>query len=73
MTQVFERFYRGDPARARIVEESENIAELPTNISSGSGLGLAIVRQIILAHGGSVQAKNNPETGGAWLQIQLPI
>lgn len=73
LPQVFERFYRGDTARARILEDSENTEELPNNISSGSGLGLAIVRQIILAHGGSVQAKNDPETGGAWVQIQLPI
>lgn len=41
--------------------------------SSGSGLGLAIVRQIVVAHGGSVIAKNHPETGGAWLQVQLPL
>jgi two-component system, OmpR family, phosphate regulon sensor histidine kinase PhoR len=40
---------------------------------SGSGLGLAIVRQIIEAHLGSVIAKNHPDTGGAWLQIHLPL
>lgn len=39
---------------------------------TGSGLGLAIAKQIILAHGGSVQASNHPETGGAWLKIELP-
>ncbi len=41
--------------------------------TSGSGLGLAIVRQIIVAHGGSVVAKNHSQTGGAWLQVQLPL
>ena len=38
----------------------------------GSGLGLAIVHKIVLAHGGSIKARNHPETGGAWLRIDLP-
>ncbi|NCJ06874.1 histidine kinase, partial [Synechococcales cyanobacterium C] len=38
----------------------------------GSGLGLAIVQRIVTAHGGFIQAKNHPETGGAWLRILLP-
>jgi len=41
-------------------------------LNTGSGLGLAIVQQIVLAHGGSVKAKNHPDTGGAWLQVELP-
>jgi two-component system phosphate regulon sensor histidine kinase PhoR len=64
LPRVFERLYRGDPSRQR---------QQQSPISKGSGLGLAIVQQIILAHGGSIQAKNHPETGGAWLQIHLPI
>jgi len=48
--------------------------EQPSVLSpiGGSGLGLAIAQQIILAHGGNIQARNHPKTGGAWLQIQLP-
>jgi two-component system, OmpR family, phosphate regulon sensor histidine kinase PhoR len=67
---VFERFYRGDPSRARIPapHDSTTIATL----SSGSGLGLAIVHQIIERHQGHIIAKNHPETGGAWMQITLP-
>lgn len=57
--RLFERFYRGDPSRARCRR-------------GGSGLGLAIVRQIALTHGGRVQAGNHPE-GGAQLEIWLPL
>ena len=39
---VFERFFRGDPART----------------GPGSGLGLAIVRELATAHGGSAHAEN---------------
>jgi two-component system phosphate regulon sensor histidine kinase PhoR len=70
LPHVFERLYRGDPARAR---QSASLSNFPSSpVSTGSGLGLAIVRQIVLAHGGSVKAMNHPDTGGAWLQVELP-
>jgi two-component system sensor histidine kinase MprB len=47
LPHVFDRFYRGQSARA-----------LP-----GSGLGLAIVRQVSQAHGGSVSAERAPGGG----------
>jgi len=65
---VFERFYRGDKARARSSVLEGNSA----TTTVGSGLGLAIVRQIVLAHGGSIKAMNHPKTGGAWLQVEFP-
>jgi two-component system, OmpR family, phosphate regulon sensor histidine kinase PhoR len=64
---IFERFYRGDIARTRPSIESGKSAT-----TVGSGLGLAIVQQIIKAHGGSIKAMNHPDTGGAWLQLELP-
>lgn len=68
--RVFDRLYRGN----EVLEETDHPnPNLKTEFqSSGSGLGLSITRQIILAHGGRIQAKNHPETGGAWLQIELP-
>jgi two-component system, OmpR family, sensor kinase len=53
--RAFERFWRGDPARA----------------GTGSGLGLAIVRELALAHGGTVHADNRVE-GGARVGVTLP-
>jgi len=37
----------------------------------GLGLGLAISRSIVLAHGGSIRAENNPN-GGATFRCLLP-
>jgi len=52
---VFDRFYRARRARG-----------LP-----GSGLGLAIVRQVVEAHGGTVEARV-AAGGGALLRLRLP-
>jgi len=57
LPHLFERFYRGDPARGR---------------TGGSGLGLAIVRQWVEAHDGAIRAENRPE-GGARFVLQIPI
>lgn len=69
--RVFDRLYRGNEP---FQNSSDNNTDSSTTQfqSSGTGLGLSITRQIILAHGGRIQAKNHPDTGGAWLQIELP-
>jgi two-component system, OmpR family, phosphate regulon sensor histidine kinase PhoR len=66
---IFDRLYRGDVSRQRQPTSTDTLDARTT----GSGLGLAIVRQIILAHQGSIVANNHPTTGGAWFKIILPI
>ena len=45
---------------------------LYTTKSAGLGMGLAIVRTIVNAHGGAVEAENNPQ-GGASFRFTLPV
>ena len=53
---VFDRFWRGDRARGR---------------SAGAGLGLAIARQLVLAHGGTIDVASAPGEGTIFT-IRLP-
>ncbi len=55
---VFERFYRGDSARARS--------------SGGSGLGLAIASSIAAAHGGSISLKTS-QGAGCEFTVRIPV
>jgi signal transduction histidine kinase len=54
---LFDRFYRIDSARRRS--------------TGGTGLGLAIVREIVTAHGGSVQVQSTPGEGSTFV-VTLP-
>jgi histidine kinase len=55
--RLFERFWRGDPARSKG--------------NGGSGLGLAIARGLVEAQGGRIWAENRSE-GGARISFTLP-
>ena len=39
---------------------------------AGSGIGLAVVRELVTAHGGTVEATSGP-AGGATFTIRLPL
>jgi signal transduction histidine kinase len=58
LPHVFDRFYRVDKSRTRQ--------------TGGAGLGLAIVRQLVVAHGGSVSAESTPGQGSAFT-FTLPV
>lgn len=40
--------------------------------SRGAGLGLAIAKSLVQAHGGSIEAMNNPQGNGATVRFVLP-
>jgi signal transduction histidine kinase len=44
----------------------------PAGDSRGSGLGLSIARDLVRAHGGTIDAGNDPITGGASVSFTLP-
>jgi two-component system OmpR family sensor kinase len=57
LSQLFERFFRADPARPR---------------EEGSGLGLAIARAAAEAHGGTLTFEGNAPGGGAVFRLRIP-
>jgi two-component system sensor histidine kinase BaeS len=58
LPHIFDRFYRGDPSRARA--------------TGNSGLGLAIAQAIVQAHGGNLTAVSAPGEG-ARFTVALPV
>lgn len=56
---VFDRLYRGDPARQRVGENT--------------GLGLAITKALVEAHGGTIHAASSGVAEGSKFTITLPL
>lgn len=57
LPHVFERFYRGDPSRARA--------------TGGFGLGLAIAKALVEAYGGAISVDSEPGVGTR-MTVELP-
>jgi len=57
LPRVFDRFYRGDAARAQV---------------GGTGLGLAIARLLVEQHGGEVHARSQQGSGSEF-EVVLPL
>ena len=58
LPHIFDRFYRVDKARSRE--------------TGGTGLGLSIVKQFVLLHGGTIDARSAPGKGSTFI-IELPL
>jgi two-component system sensor histidine kinase BaeS len=57
LANIFERFWRGEPSRARH--------------TGGAGIGLAIVRELVRAHGGQIDVESTPGEGSRF-RVTLP-
>jgi signal transduction histidine kinase len=57
LPNIFERFWRGEPSRARR--------------SGGAGIGLAIVHELVRAHGGRIDVQSTPGQGSRF-RVALP-
>ncbi|MFQ3621655.1 MAG: ATP-binding protein [Spirochaetales bacterium] len=57
LPHIWERLYRGKSVRH----------------TPGLGLGLSLVKAMVEAHGGTIRASSDPNSGGALFEIRLPL
>jgi OmpR-family two-component system manganese-sensing sensor histidine kinase len=66
LPQIFERFYRVDPARLNLNQRSQKL------LTTGSGLGLAIARAIVENHHGQIRITSEVDRGTT-VTVTLPV
>lgn len=66
LPQIFERFYRVDPARLHLNQRSGKL------LTAGSGLGLAIARAIVENHQGQIRITSEVDRGTT-VTVTLPV
>jgi len=71
LPHIFDRFYKGDPARPFEWPQNVSSTDGETGRSSGSGLGLSIVKAIVERHGGTLSVESRP--GRTVFEMILPV
>jgi two-component system sensor histidine kinase BaeS len=66
LPHVFERFWRADPALARLKSSAEE------RLAGGTGLGLAVAQSLVEAQGGRIRVESAPGEGSVF-HFTLPV
>jgi OmpR-family two-component system manganese-sensing sensor histidine kinase len=72
LPQLFDRFYRVDPARKNAPDQSNVSPNAIGENRTGSGLGLAIAKVIVENHQGQIQVESTLHQGTLFT-VHLPI
>jgi two-component system OmpR family sensor kinase/two-component system sensor histidine kinase BaeS len=71
LPHVFERFWRADPARARLSIGDADIGD-ETRLAGGTGLGLSVAQSLVRAQGGRIWVESTPGQGAVF-RFTLPL
>ncbi|HQU61383.1 MAG TPA: ATP-binding protein, partial [Saprospiraceae bacterium] len=61
-----------DKEKSKIFEKFYRIGSEDTRKTKGTGLGLYIVKQLVLAHNGKIDVRNN-EPNGTVFSVEIPV